>query len=130
MTYDELVRAGYADYNGGDYDATVARFTSDISWTVPVLDPIVGRDAVKAFFNGLGEQFAAHEIVVRETIEQGDRLDAHVTHRFTTHDGATTEFKAVHAWTRRGDLVSKLDEVADTLAFVVMTGQVMASAAA
>jgi ketosteroid isomerase-like protein len=130
MTYDELVRAAYADYNRRDFDATVARFTPDVRWQVPVNPPVVGRAAVQAFFSGLAEMVAAHEIVVNEIVEQDDRLDAHVTHRFTTHDGRTTEFKAVHAWTRQGDLLSKLDEVADTLAFAVMTGQVPAPAAA
>jgi ketosteroid isomerase-like protein len=103
-------------------------FTEDIDWKIEGVVAVSGRQAVREFFDGLAEQFAAHTITVDESIEDGDRLICFVTHRVTKHDGESGEFKAVHDWRFRDGQAVSLHEIADTLAFAIFSGQVPAPA--
>jgi len=124
MSNLERMRTGYERYNRRDFDLVDDLFDADIDWRVPVGEPIRGREGVRAFFQGLGEQLSSHEIVVDDSVESGDRLVCFVRHQMTTPDGRAGEVEAVHDWRFRDGRVVSLHEVADTLAFAVLTGQV------
>jgi ketosteroid isomerase-like protein len=118
------MRDGYARYSNRDFSLVDDLFAEDIDWRVPVADPIVGREGVKQFFNGLTEQFSTHSITLDDYVEDGDRLVCFVTHRFTTPDGKGGEVEAVHDWRWRDGQAVAMKEIADTMTFAVLTGQV------
>lgn len=121
---------GYAAYSRRDFSFVDTLFAADIEWQVVglPLGTLHGRKAILAFFDGLAEQFAGHEIALRDHVESDDRLVCMVEHVFTRHDGGRTPVAAVHAWTFRNGEVAKLYEVGDTLAFGVASGAVPAEA--
>jgi ketosteroid isomerase-like protein len=123
MSNLERMREGYERYNRRDFGVVDDLFDEDIDWRVPVNEPIRGREGVRAFFQGLTEQLASHRIVVDDAVESGDRLVCFVRHEMTTPDGKSGEVEAVHDWRFRDGRVVSLREIADTLAFAVLTGQ-------
>jgi ketosteroid isomerase-like protein len=126
----DTMREGYARYSARDFSFVDEIFAPDINWRVPVGEPIVGREGVKEFFNGLTEMFSAHSITCDDYVEDGDRLVCFVQHHLTTPDGRTADIDAVHDWRWRDGQVTSLNETADTLTFAIVTGQVPAPAAA
>ena len=130
MSNLDTMREGYARYGNRDFDLVNDAFAADIDWNIEGLIHVTGRDAVREFFNGLAEQFAAHTITIDDSIEDGDRLVCFVTHSVTRHDGEPGQFKAVHDWRFQDGQAVSLHEIADTLSFAVFSGQVPAPAAA
>ncbi len=49
-----------------------------------------------------------------------------VRHHFTRPDGAQAEFDAVHDWHFANGQVTKMNEVADTMAFAQIAGMIPA----
>jgi len=126
----DRMRDAYARFGARDYSFVDETFAPGIDWRVPVAEPIVGRDGVKEFFDGLTEMISAHTITCDGYVEDGDRLVCFVQHHVTTVDGKTSDIDAVHDWRWRDGQVVALKEVADTLAFAIVTGQVPDPAAA
>jgi ketosteroid isomerase-like protein len=126
----DRMRDAYARFSARDFSFVDEVFAPDIDWRVPVSEPLVGREAVKEFFNGLTEMLSAHAITCDDYVEQGDRLVCFVQHRVTTTDGKTADIDAVHDWRWHDGQAASLKEVADTLTFAVVTGQVAEPAAA
>ncbi len=124
------MRDAYARYGNRDYDLVDDLFAPDIDWNIEGLIHVTGRDAVREFFTGLGEQLAGHTITIDDSLEDGDRLICFVTHTVTRHDGESGQFKAVHDWRFRDGQAGSLHEIADTLSFAVFSGQVPAPATA
>jgi ketosteroid isomerase-like protein len=73
---------------------------------------------------------SSHTITCGDYVEQGDRLICFVQHHVTTVDGMSAVIDAVHDWRWRDGRAVSLHEVADTLAFAIVTGQVAEPAAA
>ena len=130
MSNTDLMRDAYVRYGNRDFDLVDDVFAAEIDWKIEGLVAVTGRDAVREFFNGLAEQFAAHTITIDDSIENGDRLICFVTHGVTRHDGESGQFKAVHDWRFRDGQAASLHEIADTLSFAVFSGQVPAPATA
>ena len=72
----------------------------------------------------------SHTITCDDYVEGGDRLVCFIQHHVTTLDGKSAAIDAVHDWHWRDGQVASLKEVADTLTFAVVTGQVPEPAAA
>ena len=130
MSNLDTMRDAYVRYGNRDFDLVNDAFAEDIDWKIEGLMEVTGRGAVREFFSGLAEQFAAHTITIDDAIEHGDRLVCFVTHTVTRPDGETGQFKAVHDWRFRDGQATSLHEIADTLSFAVFSGQVPAPAAA
>jgi len=126
----DLLREAYARYGNRDLAFVDELFAEDIDWRIEGVLAVSGRAAVLEFFNGLREQFAAHTIEVDDYLEDGDRLVCFVTHSLTRNDGESGQVKAVHDWRVRDGQVASLYEIADTMTFAVLTGQVPAPASA
>ena len=128
MSNPDRLHDAYARYNERDFDLVDEFFAEDIDWNVPGTEPARGRDQVRSFFEQLAEQFASHTIALDDSVEQGDRLVAFVTHTFTRHDGESATVRAVHDWRSADGQFTSLDEVSDTLAFAMIAGLVPAPA--
>jgi ketosteroid isomerase-like protein len=126
----DRMRDAYARFGARDYSFVDETFAPNIDWRVPVNEPIVGREGVKQFFAGLTEMLSSHTITCDDYVEDGDRLVCFVQHHVTTVDGKSADIDAVHDWHWRDGQVVSLKEVADTLAFAIVTGQVPEPAAA
>ncbi len=129
MTNGERMRNGYEAYNVRDFSFVDELFAEDIDWKSPGPDgELHGRVAVKQFFQRLTEQFAAHRITVEDSVESasGDRIVCFVRHRFSRVDGESGEVEAVHDWHFEDGRIVRLREVADTLAFGVVSGMLPA----
>ena len=124
MSNIERMQDAYARFGARDFSFVDEVFAEDIDWRVPVNEPIVGRGGVKQFFEGLGELLSAHTITVDSYVEDGERLVCFVQHHVTTVDGKSADIDAVHDWRWRDGQVASLKEVADTLTFAIVTGQV------
>ena len=130
MSNLDTMRGAYARYGNRDFDLVNDVFTEDIDWQIEGLIAVTGREAVREFFAGLADQFAAHTITIDDSVEDSDRLICFITHSVTRHDGETGQFKAVHDWRFRDGQAASLHEIADTLSFAVFSGQVPAPATA
>jgi ketosteroid isomerase-like protein len=134
MSHLEEMREGYAAYSRRDYSFADTLFAEDIDWSVPdspeSSGKLHGREAVKGFFETLGEQFTAHTIALDDAVESGDRLVCFVRHTFTRPDGVSTDVEAVHDWTWRSGQAVKMREIADTMGFAVAAGMMPAPAGA
>jgi ketosteroid isomerase-like protein len=130
MSHLDDIRSGYAAYSRRDFSFIDDVFAEDIEWTVAgPPEPVRGRDGVRAFFDGLVDQFAGHEITIEDAVEVDDRLICFVRHDFRRHDGAQTpSVAAVHDWRFRGRQATSLREIADTLSFAVAAGMIPADA--
>jgi len=126
----DRIQDAYARFSARDYSFVDEVFAPDIDWRVPVSEPLVGREAVKQFFTGLTDLLSSHTITCNDSVEAGDRLVCFITHSVTTPDGKSAAIDAVHDWHWRDGQVASMKEVADTLAFAVVTGQVPEPAAA
>lgn len=128
MSTTDLMREGYARYGRRDFGFVDEIFAPDIAWRTPGTEQgITGRAAVRAFFDGLTEMFSAHEIVMDDAVEVGDRLICFCRHRFTDHAGAVHEVESVMDWRFANGRATSLHEVADTLAFARAAGMVPAA---
>jgi ketosteroid isomerase-like protein len=125
----DTMREGYARYSARDFSFADEVFAPDIDWRVPVGEPIVGREGVKQFFEGLTEILSSHTITCDDYVEQGDCLICFVQHHVTATNGESAVIDAVHDWRWRDGQVVSLKETADTLTFAIVTGQVPAPAA-
>lgn len=128
MSNTELMRDGYARYSRRDFTFVDELFAPDIAWRTPGAEQgITGRDAVLGFFGELTKMFTAHEIVMNDAVESGDRLICFCRHHFTDHAGEVHEAESVMDWRFRDGQVASMREVADTLAFARATGMVPAA---
>jgi ketosteroid isomerase-like protein len=125
MTMTDEIREGYARYSSGDYGFVDEVFAEDIEWQAPgTSEPLRGRDAVRHFFTGLGEQFQSHTIALDDAVELEDRLICFCRHSFTPHGGEPVEVGSVMDWGVRGGRFTSLNETADTLAFAIAAGMI------
>jgi len=131
MDIVEQIRAAYARYNARDFGFAVTGFADDIVWAVPPAagGPFHGRDEVVSFFNGLAQAFGSHTITLDDAVVEGaDRAICKITHAFTTHDGRRASLRAMHDWTRHDGMFTAFDEIADTVVFALLTGEVVPAA--
>ena len=127
MSNAERMRDGYARYSRRDFSFVDEIFAEDIAWRTPGAEAgIRGRAAVLGFFQGLTEMFSAHEIVLDDAVESGDRLVCFCRHRFTDHGGTVHEVESVMDWHFDDDQVVSMHEVADTLSFAKVAGMIPA----
>jgi ketosteroid isomerase-like protein len=125
MSMTDEIREGYARYGRRDYGFMEDVFAQDIVWNTPGLEsPLQGREAVRAFFGGLAQQFEAHTIALDDAVELDDRLICFCRHSFTPRGGEPVEVRSVMTWGVRDGQFTSLDEVADTLMFAIAAGMV------
>jgi limonene-1,2-epoxide hydrolase len=77
----ELVKAFCAAWSDGDLDGIVAYFTDDAVYHNIPLDPVVGRENIKATIAGFTAgvdkiEFRVHHIVADDTVVLTERTDA------------------------------------------------------
>ena len=77
----ELVRRFCDAWSGGDLDAIVAYFTDDAVYHNIPVDPVTGKDAIKATIEGFTVgvdkiEFRVHHIVADGNIVMTERTDA------------------------------------------------------
>jgi limonene-1,2-epoxide hydrolase len=80
----ELVRRFCDEWSGGDLDAIVAYFTDDATYHNIPVDPVSGKDAIKATIAGFTAgvdkiEFRVHHIVADGNIVLTERTDVFVT---------------------------------------------------
>ena len=80
----ELVRRFCDEWSGGDLDAIVAYFTDDAVYHNIPVDPVTGKDAIKATIAGFTAgvdkiEFRVHHIVASEDVVLTERTDVFVT---------------------------------------------------
>jgi limonene-1,2-epoxide hydrolase len=80
----ELVRRFCDSWSGGDLDAIVAFFTDDATYHNIPVDPVTGKDAIKATIAGFTAgvdkiEFRVHHIVADGNIVLTERTDVFVT---------------------------------------------------
>ncbi len=129
MGNGDKMRDAYAAYNRRDFSFVDELFVEDIDWRTPGPGgELRGRAAVKAFFGELTQQFTAHKITIEDSVESanGDRIVCFVRHLFTRPDGESGEVEAVHDWQFGDGQIVRLREIADTLAFGVVSGMLPA----
>jgi ketosteroid isomerase-like protein len=125
VSHADWMREGYARYSRRDLAFVDEYFAPEIRWSVPGPQGMLeGRDAVKAFFDGLTEIFSAHRIELVDSVESADKLWCYVTHVLTTLDGVEHEVSAVHMWTIADGRATAMTEVNDTAAFGIAAGMI------
>ena len=80
----ELVRRFCDAWSGGDLDAIVAYFTDDATYHNIPVDPVTGKDAIKAAIAGFTAgvdkiEFRVHNIAVDGNVVLTERTDVFVT---------------------------------------------------
>jgi ketosteroid isomerase-like protein len=128
MSMTDTIRQGYADFSERDYAFMERTFDEDISWSSPGAPPLQGREAVRAFFDGLREQFASHTITLDDAVETPDRLICRCHHEFTREGHDPVRVDSIMDWRHRDGRMVELYEMADTLAFAVAAGMLPAEA--
>jgi ketosteroid isomerase-like protein len=124
MSNVDHLRDLYARYSRRDFGIVDDSFAADIAWNIVGLVDVTGRDAVRAFFEGLTEQFESHTITLDDSVEDGGRLVAFVHHTFTRNDGEQGTVQAVHDWRFEDGMAVSLREIADSMSFAVISGQI------
>jgi limonene-1,2-epoxide hydrolase len=109
----ELVRRFCEDWSAGDYDALLEYFTDDAVYHNIPVDPVVGRDAIRAMVGMFTAGVDRIEFEVRNIAAAGDvvlteRLDVFVTgdHRIELPVMGTFEVRGgkIAAWRDYFDL--------------------------
>jgi hypothetical protein len=78
-------------------------FAPRIAWRAPGAESaITVRQAVRSFVDGITETFDAHEILMGDLVEQGDRLIAFWRHAAATRPRTVHGVESVMDW-RFGD---------------------------
>lgn len=76
MTNEEIIRAGYATFNGGDWGAVPTFFSDDavIDTSVAFIGPIDyrGRAGAQRFMESIEEQFESYVVEPVEVVAEGD----------------------------------------------------------
>lgn len=124
MSNADRLRQAYDRYSKRDFTIVDDTFAADIDWKIAGLHELTGREQVRGFFESLAEQFAAHTITMDDYVEDGDRLVAFVRHTFTRHDGEQGDVAAVHDWRFADGMLVSMREIADSMAFAVISGQI------
>jgi limonene-1,2-epoxide hydrolase len=80
----ELVRRFCDEWGGGDLDAIVAYFTDDATYHNIPVDPVTGKDAIKATIAGFTAgvdkiEFRVHNIAAEGNFVLTERTDVFVT---------------------------------------------------
>jgi len=80
----ELVRRFCDEWGGGDLDAIVAYFTDDAVYHNIPIDPVAGKDAIKATIAGFTAgvdkiEFRVHKIAAAGNVVLTERTDVFVT---------------------------------------------------
>lgn len=78
MTNEEIIRAGYATFNGGDWGAVPTFFSDDavIDTSVAFIGPIDyrGRAGAQRFMESIEEQFESYTVAPVEVVAEGDHV--------------------------------------------------------
>jgi ketosteroid isomerase-like protein len=121
MSNTDTLKEGYEAFGRGDLDGAMENFGDDVRWENPEAPQVpnhgvtAGKDAVKAMFAELGENWESFEIVPDEFIESGDTVvvlsHGNVKGRET---GKEAKLPWVHVWRFRDGKVTEVQALTDT----------------
>jgi ketosteroid isomerase-like protein len=111
----DLVRELYAAFGRGDVPALLAMLDEEIEWHAPPNLPhggdFHGREAVGAFFQGIGELWESLEVDLEAVVSSGDRVVALAgAHGRLSGSGEEAAYSAAHVWTIVGGIPVRFDE--------------------
>ena len=113
--HTELIRGGYESFARLDIDDVLARFSDDMTWSVPPVDDwggtFTGKEAILGFFGALADRYGFFEVKPEEFLESGATLVVLGAHHL---NGEVVPF--AHVWTFDGELAASFDEYVDNAA--------------
>jgi uncharacterized protein len=114
--HTDLIRGGYKSFAALDIDDVLARFSDQMTWTVPPVDgwggTFTGKDEILGFFGSLPVRYGAFEVDPQQFHEADDALIVLGEHLI---NGDRIPF--AHVWTFDGDLAASFTEYLDNAAF-------------
>jgi len=113
--HTDLIQGGYESFAKLDIDDVLARFSDEMTWTVPPLDDwggtSTGKDEILAFFGGLANRYGFFEVKPEQFLEAGDTLVVLGDHHINDE-----VIPFAHVWTFDGDLAASFTEYVDNAA--------------
>jgi ketosteroid isomerase-like protein len=111
----ERILGGYDQFNSGELDDALARFSTDIEWIVPDMlpdpGPYEGPEGVRRFWQSWRETFQDFRIEIMEVHDLDDQVvvitRVHGTGRDSGVEVSTPAFPAV--WTWRGEKIVRME---------------------
>jgi ketosteroid isomerase-like protein len=117
-TATELVSGGYASFATGDIPDVLARFASDIAWTIPgpsaLADTYNGPDGVASFFGQLQQAYTRLEVHADEIRALDDERVLALGHHTGEGAGGSFDVGFAHVWRVRDGKAVAFFEYTDT----------------
>jgi ketosteroid isomerase-like protein len=118
-----LVQLAYGYFQSGDIPTLLGLLSEDVEWlipgpeSVPVTGKWLGREQVGRFFQTLSDTLEVRQFEPREFVAQDEKVVALGHYAWQARStGREWESDFVHAFTVRGETVTRFQEYTDTAA--------------
>lgn len=120
----DVAKAYFSAVNETRLDDLAAVFAQDARLTFPMQDPIVSREAIRAFYEGVLEFYPTRkDVVTRYFVSDSGDVAAEIHFEGTTATGRDVIFDAVDVFTIEGDQIKELNIHYDSAKVMEMIGE-------
>jgi ketosteroid isomerase-like protein len=115
----EWMRAGYAAFNRGEFDAGLEGIAEDVTWEVldvfPEQGPFHGKEGIRSFWQSWAETFSEFRAEMDEIVDLEDHIVVvmHISGRGHGSEAPMRTPSFAQIWTFEGDEVSRVRMVFD-----------------
>jgi ketosteroid isomerase-like protein len=114
--YVQLVRGYFAAVEEGRLDDVLACFADDAVFRVSYLpEPVVGREELRAFFEGVIDRFRWREESASRILVEGDHGVSELVFDAETHEGRRVHFENCNAYRFRNGLFAEVTVYGDSV---------------
>ena len=120
---ESTARTYFDAVHNSDLDLLASVFAPNAALRFPTLDPVVGRDNIRAFYaNVFAFYVRRHDEVTCWMTSGSDTVSAEIHFEGTTSEGKTAVFDAVDVFTVNGGLIQELRIYYDSYKVMKMLG--------